>query len=348
MSDDFDFNPKPKEDDKGVGKIRLGEDGKPSGTQKTEEKAKTSSKKKWLIGGGIGVGVLALTLTLSGVFNSASNNQTAPVTPPPVVRVEQPPQQAPVQTQLTAAQLLQQSIAAKQGVIYRDPARAFYETTRTGARTGETGEVYLNLNGQTVRAGQDFAVHGELFAKGGFSLLVAAGPYAGSRIEFTPVGPRGGSSITYTRVGQEAIGQDGRTTVFQVLPVNQQTTQTVSMKSPATAGNGVTVPAGAWEFEKQAQEQGEFFPLFTIRGNVDDGVFSVKIYNGDTYNVNFASGQYSVNSVFAYHPNYESETDAGAAPISRRTIPTVNGQLNVAPAVRPQPAAAQRVLTPGG
>lgn len=348
MSDDFDFNPKPKEDDKGVGKIRLGEDGKPA-AEKTEERAKASAKKKWLIGGGIGVGVLALTLTLSGVFNSASNNQTAPVTPPPIVQVQPPVQtQQPVQAELSAAQLLQQSVAAKQGVIYRDPARAYYQTTRTGARTGELGEAYLNLNGQEVRAGQDFAAHVQLLSKGAVSLLVASGPYAGSRIEFTPVGTRGGSSITYTRVGQEAIGADGRTTVFQVLPTAQQTTQTVSMKSPATAGNGVTVPGSAWEYEKQVQEKGEFVSIFRVQGNVEEGVFSIRIFNDDVYQVNFATGQYSLNSVYLFHPNWETHFERTGQELDVRGNPTINGVLNVAPAVRPQPVTAQRAPRPGG
>ncbi len=337
MSEDFDFNPKKKEDDKGVGKIRLGEDGTPSGQTPKAEAAKATSRKKWLVGGGIAAGAVILAVGLGAVFNNSSAPAPVNPNPPAVVQVDPVPQQQLPPAVVTQSNLLQQSVAAKEGVIYRDAARIYHETNAQG-RNIATGESYINATGQEVRAGQDFAVHVSLFDKGGFSLLVAQGPYAGNRIEFMPVGNRGSSSVTYSHVGQEAVGTDGRTVVFQALPQSQRTTQTVAMKSPAVLGSGVNVPGSAWEFENKVSDHGNTVTSYIVSGSVEDGVFNVKIWNGDTYAVNFANGEYAVNSVYLYYPNYEADYARTGVEVDASRIPTVKGVLNVAPAVRPSVA----------
>jgi len=351
MSEDFDFNPKKKEDDKGVGKIRLEKDGTPGAPKVEEDKKKaTATRKKWLLGGGAAVLGVGLVLGLAGVFNGSSNPGPVTQPPTPVVQVEPgtvtPP---PVVQTSSAAQLLQQSIRAKENSIYRNSATAYYETNSRGNRTGGTGEAYIDMSGQEVQRGRDFAAHVQLFDKGQVSILVAAGPYAGSRIEFTPV-RNGGATVTYNRVGQEARGSDGQTVVYQALPSAQQTTQSVSMRSPAAAGSGVSVPVNAFEYTKMVQEEGQQVEIYTIRGDVEQGIFSVKIFNGDVYDVNFSNGQYSVNSVFLHFPNWQ-ETVARGGEIDARGIQTINGRLNVAPAVRPGPAVTQQSApapVPGG
>lgn len=349
MSEDFDFNPKPKEDDKGVGKIRL--DDKPGDAPKKEE-AQKATKKKWLIGGGIAAGVVVLAAGLTAVFNTSAPPATVNTNPPPVVQVDPAPHQNQNQNQPPAVSgyvLERNSVAAKEAAIYRDAAHSYYQTDASGRRTGATGEAYLNLNGQEVQRGTDFAAHVELFDKGMVSLFVASGPYAGSRIEFTPVGTRGGSAITYTRVGQEAMANDNQTVIYRNNATANQVTQTVAMRSPAAAGNGVSVPGNAFEFEKQVREGGEYVSIYTVRGNVEEGIFSIKIFNGDTYEVNLANGQYSVNSVFLFHPNYQEEYARTGVEVDASNIPTINGRLNVAPAVRPLPAVTQQgAPRPGG
>lgn len=329
---DFDFNPK-KKDDKGIGKIRLGDE---TAAEQKEAVAKTASRKKWLIGGGIATGALVVTLGLTAVFNSASDKPAAPQ-PPRTEQTQtyQPPVQAQNPPSEQSGVSLAQSYAAKQSAIYRDQIQIYKETDRSGRMVG-TGEAYISANGQAVPFGSDFAVHVSLFEKGGISLLVASGPHAGSRVEFMPVGVRSTPRITYSRVGQEIATPDGPR--FQMLPQAQRTEQTVPMKTPAIAGSGVAMPDQAWEFDKNVRENGETVRAFTVKGNVEDGVFSVKIWNGDTYTINFATGQYTVDSVFLFHPNYLEETQRTGVNIDASTIPLVKGVMQVAPAQRPAPS----------
>jgi len=325
---DFDFNPK-KKDDKGIGKIRLGEE---TAAEQKEAMAKTATRKKWLIGGGIATGALVVTLGLTAIFNSASDKPAAPV-PPRTEHTQtfQPPPSE--QSGVTSAQ----SYAAKQSAIYRDQIQIYKETDRSGRMIG-TGEAYINANGQAVQYGSDFAVHVSLFEKGGVSLLLASGPHAGSRVEFMPVGVRSTPRITYSRVGQEIATPDGPR--FQMLPLAQRTEQTVPMKTPAIQGSGVAMPDQAWEFDKNVRENGEMVRAFTVRGNVEDGVFSVKIWNGDTYTINFATGQYTVDSVFLFHPNYLEDKQRTGVDVDASTLPLVKGVVQVAPVQRPVPSQA--------
>jgi hypothetical protein len=334
---DFDFNPKRK-DDKGIGKIRLGDE---TTAGQKEAVAKTATRKKWLIGGGIATGALVVTLGLTAVFNSASHKPAAPVPTTQQTQTYQPPVQPQTPPSERSGVTLAQSYAAKQSAIYRDQIQIYKETDRSGRMVG-TGEAYISANGQAVQYGSDFAVHVSLFEKGGISLLVASGPHAGSRVEFMPVGVRSTPRITYSRVGQELATPDGPR--FQMLPQAQRTEQTVPMKTPVIAGNGVAMPDQAWEFDKNVRENGETVRAFTVKGNVEEGVFSVKIWNGDTYTINLATGQYTVDSVFLFHPNYLEETQRTGVNIDASTIPLVKGVVQVAPAPRPAPS---QVRAPG-
>jgi hypothetical protein len=295
-----------------------------------------------MIGGGAAVVGVGLILGLAGVFNNSSTPVSQPVNPPPVVQVDPGTTVPPVVQQDNNLQ--RQSIRAKEASLYRDANNAYYQTNARGQRTGGTGEAYLNMSGQEVSRGQDFAAHVQLLDKGQVSVFLAVGPYAGSRIEFTPV-RNGGATVAYSRVGQEATGSDGSTVVYSQLPAAQQTAQTVSMRSPSAAGSGVSVPVDAFSFTKMVQEDGNAVEIYTIKGDVQQGIFSVTIFNGDVYNVNFANGQYSVNSVFLHFPNWQ-ETVARGGEIDARGIQTINGRVNVAPAVRPVQSVPAPV--PGG
>lgn len=333
----IEFNPrKASEETKGVGKIRLGGDEEKAAEQAAK---KSGSRKKWVIAG---VGSLALVVGLSGIFALSSRNPASTNTQGPAPVVETVDRPAPVVQQQDASAIRQASIRAKESVIYRDDARVYRDDT--GAR----GEAYIGANGLEVARGQDFVMHVQLFDQGAVSVLVAAGPYAGARIEFTPVGTRGASSITYTKTGQETIGADGSTVQFQALPQSARTTHTVSMKTPATLGSGVTVPQNAAQFEKTMREGGQPVTPFVVTGSPqEDGVFSVQIWNGDTYTVDLRTGQYTVDSVFLYHPDYQAEFQRTGVEVSRDAIPVVKGVLQVAPAHTPSVPAA-RAPAPGG
>lgn len=322
----IEFNPRKKsEETKGVGKIRLGGDEE---KEAKEAAQKSDKRRKWLV---VGVGSLALAVGLTGVFTMYSGRNAPDKPPTPVVETYQPPANTgPQITQQDANSIRAESIRAKESVIYRDDSRVYRDDSNA------RGEAYIGANGLEVQRGQDFAVHVQLFDQGAISVLVASGPYAGSRIEFTPVGTRGTSSITYTKVGQENIGADGSTVRFEALSASARTTQTVSMKSPATMGSGVSVPDNAAEFEKIVREGGESLRAFTVYGSPqEDGVFSIAIWNGDVYTVDLKTGQYSVDSVFLYHPNYQEEYQRTGVEVSRDDIPVVKGVLTVAPAHTP-------------
>jgi hypothetical protein len=330
----FKFNPTKKSDDKGLGKIHIDDNGTATSSdaaaaQVKAEEAAAATRKKWILGGG--VAGLALVVGLATVFSGASKNDNAPAPQP----TQQTQTQQPTQPQYqepqgqytapaaTASQLLQQSIRAKESVIYRDESSVFHD------KAGRLAEAYLTIDGREVPKGQDFAVHAQLFNKGGFSLLIASGPYAGTRLEIFPVNNGGGSRFTYTKAGQEAVGSDGKTVVFQALPSSQRMTQTVSMKSPAQLGSGVQAPSNGWTFEQMGQGSKGYTRAFELKGAPDDGVFSVKLWNDDTFTFNLKTGDYTFDSVFLYHPNYLQTGE------SVKGTPVVNGAMNIAPAAAP-------------
>jgi hypothetical protein len=319
------FNTDIKKDDKGIGKIHL--DDTP-----TEQSATTpvvvpqtspqGKKKKTIIIAAAGGAAL---LGLAGIFALSSGKSEPPKAPQQQVQTVPvaPPVKAPVVTYTQA-----QSIQAKEASIYRDDTLAHYiGNTRT--------EAYIAGNGEEVRAGRDFAVHAGLFNKGGISVLVAAGPYAGTRITFLPV--RAGSPlVALDKLGTE-IASGGRTALYKTLPAAERARAMDFLRAPQLQGSGVSAPVSGREFVKRTQENGRTATAFTLTGSPEvDGVFAVKIWNGDTYNVNLRTNEYSVHSVFLFRPNYQEEFKATGAKVSRKDIPVINGALSPALARTPK------------
>jgi hypothetical protein len=319
----FEFNPHKSTDDKGIGKIHL------DGDAAKQQDAAAAKKKKFII---IGAGGAAVVLALGGIFALSSGKKSESTPPPaPTTYTQAPapapaaPYQAPQQTAQVSSQSV--SIQQKESAIYRDDASAYRDDN------GVRAEAYLSSSGREVSAGQDFAVHVELFNKGGVSVLVAAGPYAGSRVEFLPV--LGGQRVTFSHVGDEQGG------IFRALPVSQRGVSTAPMAYPATQGSGVTIPSGAATFQKIVPADGKSVTAFTLKGSPqDDGVFSVKIWNGDTYSFDLKTGNYTVDSVFLNRPNYQQDYRATGVKVSRSSFPVVKGVLDVNPAPAAKPGRA--------
>lgn len=318
-----EFNPRKKTDDKGIGKVNVG-------NTVDAEAPKATSKGPIIAAAAAG----AVVIGLGGYFMLASGGDDMPPAPPVIRQVEpvQPritptpvPTQETVQQGPTRAEVMQASVRAKESAIYRDSANFLYEA-------------YIGANGAETRRGQDFAVHVSLFERGNVSVLIASGPYAGSRIGFFPA-PRGtGPVVTFERVGQMQDSNFGP--VFEMLANAERATSRTSMTEPAQAGTRIRLPEGLPEFSKNVNENGEIVTAFTVIGTPDqDGVFTVRIFNEDYYTIDLNSGTFTVNSVFAYHPDYlervARECTNPAAPcdvVDVSTIPVVSGRIDIAPA----------------
>lgn len=317
-----EFNPRKKTDDKGVGKVNVD-------NTVAAETPKSGSKTPVIAAAAAG----AVVIGLGGYFLLASGGDEPAPTPPVIQHVEpaQPrviPTTAPIEDTVrtpTRAEIQQAGIRAKESAIYRDSANFLYEA-------------YIGANGGETRRGQDFSVHVSLFERGNVSVLIASGPYAGSRIGFFPA-PRGGSPVvTFERVGQMQDGAYGP--VFEMLPNAERATSRSSMTEPAQTGTRIRLPEGLPEFSKNVNENGQIVTAFTVIGTPDqDGVFTVRIFNEDYYTIDLNSGTFTVNSVFAYHPDYlervARECTNPAAPcdvVDVSTIPVVSGHIDVAPA----------------
>jgi hypothetical protein len=299
----MEFNKQKSDGEKTKGKIHLGE-------RKPLDVLKENKKKVCLIGASV---VLALSGLTAAFGIAASRDQGCPSDSAPT-----PNAQACVQVDQQT--IVQQSIKEKQSVIYRNDAIVYRDDN------GNRGEAYINAAGKEVGAGEDFAVHVSLFDQGGISVLVAAGPYAGSRVEFFPVATDG-AHVTYSKLGAESMGPDGKTLRFTAWPQEQRIVNTTSLKEkPKVAGSRVTVAYNAGEFGKIVQEDGRNVYAFTLTGSPQkDGLFSVTIWNGDTYAINLQTGRYSVDSIFLFHPDYQIEKARTGVDISRDTIPLING-----------------------
>ena len=311
----MEFNPQKgkKEGEKTPGKIRLGE-------RKPMDVLRENKKKVCLIGASV---VLALSGLTAAFGIAASRNQSCPSDSAPTPNAQ-------VCVQIDQQTIIQQSVKEKQSVIYRNDAIVYRDDN------GNRGEAYINAADKEVGAGEDFAVHVSLFDQGGISVLVAQGPYAGSRVEFFPVATDG-AHVTYSKVGGESMGPDGKTLRFQALPQEQRIVNTVSLKEkPKVAGSRVTVAYNSGEFGKIVQEDGRNVYAFTLTGSPQkDGIFSVTIWNGDTYAINLQTGRYSVDSIFLFHPDYEAERARTGVDISRDTIPVINGAVKLTSASTP-------------
>ncbi len=189
------------------------------------------------------------------------------------------------------------------------------------------------------------------------SVLIAAGPHAGTRVGFFPVeeGNEGRLRVTYEKVGQIITGPDGRTPQF--VEFSEPTGYETVISSNAelrgfSAGDversSVSLSGSARTFEKEVMERGQWYPAFYLRGAPEkDGIFSVEIHNGDTYTIDLNTGEFTVNSVYLFHPDIDARVERECAHIPldqpcvivRRGVDfpnVVNGTVPV-PVVAPAP-----------
>lgn len=313
----MEFNPENKA--KGGDKDKISLDGKTSFASRLKE----DKKKLALIGGG----ALAGLAVLGSAFALAVSNGNGGT--PAGGNV---PNSQPYSTQ-DKESIIRESVSEKQSVIFRDDTRVYRDDN------GKRGEAYINGSGKEVSAGEDFAVHVTLFDKGGISVLVAEGPQAGARVEFFPVDAKG-PHITYNKVGKTSLGPDGKTMRFQALPEGKRSANTVVMQArPKVSGSSVTVAYDSGEFGKVVQEDGRNVYAFTLTGSPQkNSVFSVTLFNGDTYAINLTTGRYTIDSLFLFDPNYQDEQARTGKKPSRDDVPLVNGTIAppaVAPANKP-------------
>jgi hypothetical protein len=317
--DDFEFNPRPR-DDKGVGQVKLDD-------KKGEEAAPQGGSKKWMIAGVAGVALLGLVGIFAAVSgdNEAQNTQPAP---PPRVEHTQPLPQPVPRVETPRVDVRAVSVEAKRNAIYRNDAFVYRD------QNGNRGEVYINNAGRQVRASEDFAVHASLFGKGGMSVLVAEGPYAGARVSFFPVHPQGGDAlVVFEQMGHETVAADGRTTIFQLLPPGDRTSTSVPMARPTGFGSGVSVPDTGRQVDVLAVEGGQRLTAFIISGEPEvDGKFSVQIWNGDRYSFDLSTGDYYIDSAFLANPDYEEYYERSGIEV---TPQKVTGVIRITPVPRP-------------
>lgn len=315
----IDFNAKPINDDKGLGKIRLGDEA----AKEEAVVVATNNRKKLVIGGSIAAGVLVL----AGVFALVSGGDDNKARPAPAPVPQSQPQSTPTKT--SSRDLYAQSIAAKNSAIYRNDAAAHR------GQSNDISEAYIGSGGTPVYAGSDFDVHVGLFKKGGVSVLIAAGKHAGTRIGFFPVAPSGGSIITLEKIGSESV--EGRTTSFTLLPHAQRSEQFLSMRTPKITGSGVTIESNARQFEHKIMADGNPTTAFTVIGDAaETGVFGVTIWNGDSYKIDLNTMEYSVNSAFLTDPDYAKRAQETGARVKRTGVQGVIP----APAAKPSTAPA--------
>ncbi|GEM_PF-2085532 len=338
-----EFNPRKKSDDKGIGKVNV--DNTTGDNTHTVQTSKAPLI-AFAAAGVVAVGLSGYFLLASGGSGGGDDTHTV-TTPPPVVRVEpapiprvtdaeaerpiivRPAPQDPTPALPSAADILQASIRAKESAIYRDPSNALYDA-------------YLGLNDREVRRGQDFAVHVGLFEQGGVSVLITEGPYAGNRVGFFPV-PRNGDApiVTFETVGETALGADGVTAQFTATAQGERFTTHTSMTDPARASTALRLPDGTPQFEKYVNENGQSVLAFILIGTPEkDGVFTVEIFNGDYYTMDLNTGSFTLNSVFAYHPDYLERVERECTNpnlectvVDVSTIPVISGQLDITPAL---------------
>ena len=299
---DFTFNPnkRTKDDGKGTGRIRLGDDdadtpendGEDTSPAKKKKGGLTSSWKAWAIGG---AAVVTLGVGAAVVFDGDE-----PSAPPPVQYEEVvQPQTPPAPTVITAATVQAESIAEKNRSIYVNQRDFMYDA-------------FVRASGQETRRGNDFAVHVSLFDRGGVSVLIADGDHAGTRVSFFPKADNGDGEMVYERIGREIIGADGQTVQYETLDRSDRESVTVDMENPSIRGQGVSVSQGDVFFEKVVRQGGQTAVAFQVLGDpVEDGVFSIVLYNGDSYNIDLNTGEYSFDSAFLVDPYYEDKLDQG-------------------------------------
>ena len=306
------------------------------------------------------VGIAAvLTLGLAGYFtfvathddNASNNNRVISQTQPPTetaqryTEPEMPATEAPAfeaapeedPQELARKKIISDSVAAKESAIFRDENRALYDA-------------YIDKNGNEVEDGGDFAVHVGLFNNGNVSILIADGPHAGTRVGLFAVDTsRAGAHITIERVGKIVKGEDSSTNMFKALSRGERTLRTASMRTPEIAGKNIVKPNQVEKFDKYVLENRNTSLAFSLVGTPEiDGVFSVVLFNDDTYSINLNTGEFSVDSVFMFHPDWQERVENECNPhpdvpcniIDRNKIPVIKGVVPKAPTPSPRAAIA--------
>ncbi len=288
------FNKRPR-DDKGAGKIKLGED--------VQLPAETTAKgaNKTVIFGGIGAlavaGLAAAFFMSSDVEEPTPTTQHTTVTPPqatkpnvivpqtpPVVVVPPAPTQ-PIITVQSATERVNEKIAA----IY-DHDSCLYEA-------------FVSANGREVREGSDFNHFTCLYDFGGVGVLITEGEFAGTRVGFFPREGREGL-VFVEHVAEQSIGDDGRTTEFHRLQHTDRERTETSMARPVRTGDGVYIAENADRFTKTVRVDGSNVNAFILAGDPASGRFEIEIPNGDYYQIDLTTGDFTADSLFMNCRNY--------------------------------------------
>ena len=307
------FNKKTSQDTN-AGKIRLGDDD----AAKTDNK--TATDKKWVKPAAIAGGVAAIGL--AGYFILASHGTDVPAKPvnPPISVTTPPPATTspvivpPKQPQLPSASAIRaQGVQEKRSSIYTDHVN--YEA-----------DAFIKSNHSEGNTGADFSTHVGVFKQGGASVLITEGPYAGTRVGFFPSVANGEGRLTVSieKVGAvvPVTSQSGPVAQFTALPhveehdivLHADTERQRADKNGFHPPAAVAVPDSAPAFEKQKRIDGEWYKAFVLSGSPEkDGVFSVELWNGDTYAMDLKTGAFTVNSIFLFEPNYEAIVDQKCA-----------------------------------
>lgn len=297
-----------------------------------------TSRKKWLAG--IAVTVAALGLT--GVFMmhsgnkdaqtpAAENQQTAVVNTPRQADAVTPQSETPgipsregttAPSAITVDQELiaQNSLQAKMATVYRG-----------GEKT--LSSVFLDAAGQEVEEGEDFSVQISLFNRGNVSVDIVAGPHAGMRAGFFPVPHDGnGPVVILEKIGAQTLAADNLTAQFSLLPASQRFYAMKPMNVDSRASLGVRLPGNARSFVKTVEKNGRTATPITLTGTPEkNGIFEVKIWNGDSYAMNLNTGDYSIRSTFMNHPDWRPGMQAERKEVWG-TIPTPAPQPQSVPA----------------
>lgn len=321
------FNPR-KKNEKGIGHVDV------DNTQSQPEETNNSSKTAlYAIGGLSAIGLAAGAFML--VNSGGQDDAPSPFTPtpvPPAAQVEpaQPavkPAPAPVVAPTPAQshlpsynELMRETIIAQQQAIYQSPVlQAEYSA-------------YILGNGMEGERGGLFALHASLSYPGSVNILITEGDYAGIRVGFYPAdinGTGGDGEVIVQRVGYTEItttDTGAEYEVFRLLPEEDWITVSQNMETPARQGQPVELAADAPAFEKIVTENGQRLLAFSIIGEPEtDGIFGVALFNEDLYTIDLNTGDFTVNSAFAYDPTY---LETGRT-INADDIPWVDGNIDL-------------------
>lgn len=276
-------------------------------------------KRKWVWGGGLAAAALVAFFAVSGGDDEEKVVQAPPavetITPAPMPHVVAPAPEAvrppvatprvdtprEVVTSLTPAErsaLQASSVQAKTSSIYWNPDAVMRDDR------GSAVEAFITADGQQARSGEDFATHVSLIEGGGVSILVADGPYAGSRVYVSPAE----DMMQFSRVGEVSMAKDGRTPFYQLTSRFNGAAKDTYLSQLPTSGMAVDVHG------VQVQKKVGGDTAFTVIGEPEvDGRVKVQLWNDDTVTVDFGNGTVVVDSLFMADPDYLAKYDRTGA-----------------------------------